>query len=196
MDSISIVDWVKMIINPKSFLALDDEATKEFQLFAAIMCDQVWMSRNKAYVDGIKIALVDLARQVYESFEEHRQAWKIHSKNSFKDKTWVPPPPSWIKLNFDAAIRERKTSVAVIGRDQEGNLVAAWAEQLCSGSPLSGEVNAALLAIQRAADTGFKNIVIEGDAWNIIEPLRNQGSAPYWSLWWRIFCILLNVLIM
>ena len=56
MDSISIVDWVKMIINPKSFLALDDEATKEFQLFAAIMCDQVWISRNKAYVDGIKIA--------------------------------------------------------------------------------------------------------------------------------------------
>ena len=107
-----------------------------------------------------------------------------------------PPPPSWIKLNFDVAIREEKTYVAAIGRDQEGNLVAAWAEQLCSGSPLSGEVNAALLAIQRAADTGFKNIVIEGDAWNIIEPLRNQGSAPYWSLWWRIFCILLNVLIM
>ena len=97
-----------MIINPKSFLALDDEATKEFQLFAAIMCDQVWMSRNKAYVDGIKIAPVDLARQVYKSFEEHRQAWKIHSKNSSKDKTWILPPPSWIKLNFDAAIGKEK----------------------------------------------------------------------------------------
>ena len=35
------------------------------------------------------------------------------------------PPPSWIKLNFDAAIREGKTYMAVIGRDQEGNLVAA-----------------------------------------------------------------------
>ena len=121
-----------MIINPKPFLALDDETTKEFQLFAAIMCDQVWMSRNKARVNGIKIALVDLARQVNKSFEE---------------KTWIPPPPSWIKLNFDAAIREGKPSVAVIGRGQEGKIVVEWAEQLCPVSPLSGEANATLLAI-------------------------------------------------
>ena len=182
LDSISIVDWVKMIINPKPFLALDDEATKEFQLFAAIMCDRVWMNRNKARVDGIKIASVDLARQVNKSFEEHKQAWKIQSKNSSKDKTWIPPPPSWIKLNFDAAIREGKTFVAIIGRDQEGKFVAAWVGQLCPGSPLSGEANAALLAIQRAADVGFKNVVIEGDSWNVIEPLRNHESAPHWSI--------------
>ena len=88
-----------------------------------------------------------------------------------------PPPPSWIKLNFDAAIREGKTYMAVIGRDQEGNLVAAWAEQLCPGSPLSGEANAALSAIQRAADAGFKNVVIEGDAWNVIEPEKSRVCA-------------------
>ena len=54
--------------------------------------------------------------------------------------------------------------MAVVGRDHEGNLVAAWAEQRCPGSPLSGEANATLLAIQRVADVGFKNVVIEGDA--------------------------------
>ena len=37
-------------------------------------------------------------------------------------------------------------------------------------------------AIQRAADAGFKNVVIEGDAWNVIEPLRNQGYALHWSI--------------
>lgn len=153
-----------MVINSKPFLVLDDEATKEFQLFAAIICDQVWISRNKAHVDGIKIALADLARQVNKSFEEHKQAWKIQSKNSSMDKTWIPPPPSWIKLNFDAAIRKGITSVAVIGRDDEGKLVATWVEQLCPGSPLSGEANATLVTIQKAADAGFKNVVIEGDA--------------------------------
>ena len=139
---------MKLIINPKPFLDLDDEASKEFQLFAAIMCDQVWMCRNKAQVEGIKIAPV-------------RQAWKLQCKNSSKDKTWFPPPPSWIKLNFDVAIREGKTLVAVVGRDQVGNVVAAWVEQRCPCSPLSGEANAALLAIQNAVDTGFKNVVIE-----------------------------------
>ena len=72
LDSISIVDWVKLIINPKSFLALDDETSKEFQLFAAIMCDHVWMCRNKARVEGIKMAPIELARQVCNSFEDHK----------------------------------------------------------------------------------------------------------------------------
>ena len=164
------------------YLTLDDEATKEFQLFSAIMCDQEWMSRDKARVDGIKIAPVNLARQVYKSFEEHKQAWKMQCKNSSKDKTWILPPPSWIKLNFDAAIREGKTSVAVVGRDQEGNLVAARVEQRCPGSSVTSEANAALLAIQRAVDANFKNVVIERDAWNVIEPLRNQAIAPHWSI--------------
>ena len=182
MDSISIVDWVKLIINPKSFLALDDEASKEFQLFAAIMCDHVWMCRNKARVEGIKMAPIDLARQVCKFFEDHKQACKLECKKSSKDSTWSSPPPSWIKLNFDTAIREGKTSMAVVGRDQEGNCVAAWAEQRIPGGPLFGEASAALMAIQKAADAGFKNVVIEGNAWNVIEPLRNQVAVPHWSI--------------
>ena len=137
------------------------------------------MSRNKAQVEGIKITPVELARQVNKSFEEHKQAWKIQSKNSSKDKIWILPPPSWIKLNFDVAIREGKTFMAIVGRDQEGKLLAAWAEQLSPSSPLFGETNAALLAIQRAANIGFKNVVIKGDAWNVIEPLKNQESMPH-----------------
>ena len=85
-------------------------------------------------MEGIKIAPV-------------RQAWKLQCKNSSKDKTWFPPPPSWIKLNFDVAIREGKTSMAIVGRDREGIYVATWAKQRIPGSPLFGEASAALLAI-------------------------------------------------
>ena len=115
-------------------------------------------------------------------FAEIKLRWKLECKNSSKDSTWSPPPPGWIKLNFDAAIREGKTSVAVVDRDQEGICVATWAEQRIPGSPLFGEASAALMAIQKAAEVGFKNVVIEGDAWNVIEPLRNQVAAPYWSI--------------
>ena len=72
--------------------------------------------------------------------------------------------------------------MAVVGRDQGGKLVAVWAEQLSPGSPLFGEANAALLAIQRATNADFKNIVIEGGTWNVIEPSRNQESVPHWSI--------------
>ena len=60
-------------------------------------------------MEGIKINLVKLARQVNKSFEEHKQVWKIHSGKSFKDATWIPPPSNWTKLNFDIAIRDDKT---------------------------------------------------------------------------------------
>ena len=33
-------------------------------------------------------------------------------------------------MNFDAVIREGKSLVAMVARDQRGNLVAVWTEQL------------------------------------------------------------------
>ena len=39
-----------------------------------------------------------------------------------KDSAWTPSPLNWIKLNFDAVIREDKFLVAVVARDQRGSL--------------------------------------------------------------------------
>ncbi|KAK7832800.1 putative ribonuclease h protein [Quercus suber] len=54
MHNVSIIDWVKMIINPKLGLCLEGEEAKDFQLYAAILCDQIWLTRNKARMKGIK----------------------------------------------------------------------------------------------------------------------------------------------
>ena len=75
---------------------------------------------------------------------------------------WSPPPK--IKLNFDAAIREKKTTVAVVGRDTAGSLLLAWSEQFESGNSLLGEMRAAWYAIKCTVNEGFHNIILEGDA--------------------------------
>ena len=77
-------------------------------------------------------------------------------------------------MNFDAAIKEDKSSVAVVARDQRGNLLAAWTEQLDQTEPL--------LAIKKAANEGFKRIILEGDALNVIEPLKNKVVVSYWRI--------------
>ena len=41
---------------------------------------------------------------------------------------WKPPPDGWVKLNFDA--REEKTSLIVVGIDNKGDLIFAWAKQV------------------------------------------------------------------
>ena len=47
LNSLSISNWVKMILYPKDFLGLNSEESRNIQPFAAIVCDHVWMIKNK-----------------------------------------------------------------------------------------------------------------------------------------------------
>lgn len=80
-----------------------------------------------------------------------------------KNTTKQAPPSEWIKfkLNFDAATTYEKTSLAVVGRDEKGTLLMVMAEQTVLASLLQGEAKAALCAIRRAVDEGFKKIIVE-----------------------------------
>ena len=112
---------------------------------------------------------IELARQILRVFQEHKQAWSEQSMRPNKDVSWLLPPSNWIKLNFDAAIREKKTTIAVISRYYMGNTLKVWSDQFV----LSNAV---------AASEGYENIILEGDAWNVIEPIRNADVNPRWSI--------------
>ncbi|KAK9995936.1 hypothetical protein SO802_020622 [Lithocarpus litseifolius] len=139
LSSLSILDWIKVILNPKSMLGLNEESVKDFQLYATILCDHLWMARNKARVKGSKSNPTDLSS-------------------------------------------EEKTTVAVVGRDTASNLLLAWSEQFESGNSLLGEARAAWCAMRCAMNEEVKNIILEGDAWNVIEPLKKLDVAPHWSI--------------
>ena len=49
---------------------------------------------------------------------------------------WKPPPNGWVKLNFDVVVREEKTSLAIVGRANKGDLIFVWIKQVRLGSPL------------------------------------------------------------
>ena len=69
-----------------------------------------------------------------------------------------------------------------MGRDDKGELLFAWAKQIEPGSPLVGEGKAAFCAIKRAIENEFSKIIVEVDAWNVIDPLSNAGKTPHWSI--------------
>ena len=171
-------------------LGLNEESVKDFQLYATILCDHLWMARNKARVEGSKSNPtqgsksnpIDLSRQNFKVFMEHKEAWNEQNERPSKDVAWSPPPKRWIKLNFDVTICEEKTTVAIMGRDTVGNLLLAWSEHFESGNSLLGEVRVAWCAMRCAMNEGFKNIILEGDAWNVIEPLKKSDVTPHWSI--------------
>jgi len=51
----------------------------------------------------------------------------------------------------------------------------AWAKQLDPGNSLLGEAKATWCAAMR----GYSNIILEGDALNVIEPLKNVDFVPH-----------------
>ena len=65
----------------------------------------------------------------------------------------------------------------MVGKDNHGRVVLAWTDILEPGSPLWGEAKAAYAAINKAIEVGLKRVIIEGDAWNVIAPLKDKKSS-------------------
>ena len=63
-----------------------------------------------------------------------------------------------------------------------GNTLKAWSDQFLSNSTLVGEARAAWSAIRLVASEGYENIILDGDAWNVIKPIRNADVDPHWSI--------------
>ena len=69
-----------------------------------------------------------------------------------------------------------------MGRDIASNLLLAWSEEFESENSLQGEARATWYAMRRAVNEGFQNIILEGDAWNVIKPLKKSDVTPHWSI--------------
>ena len=181
---IDIIEWIKCIIDPKTKLGIRYEESLHFQLYASVVCDRIWMQRNKARMGEDIGLVVDLARKIQSSFNEQKAVWDEVRGKKLKliGLSWIPPPVGWVKLNFDAAIRENKTTVVVVGRDNHGRVVLAWTDILDSGSPLWGEAKAAYVEVNKAVEAGLKRVIIEGDAWNVIDPLKDKKSSSEWTI--------------
>ncbi|XP_030924951.1 uncharacterized protein LOC115951982 [Quercus lobata] len=184
LSHIDIIEWVKCIIDPKMKLGIRDEESLHFQLYASIVCDRIWMQRNKARFGEDIGSVVDFARKIQNSFNEQKAAWEevCGEKLELIESSWIPPPTGWVKLNFDAAIRENKTSVAMVGRDNRGRVVLDWIDILDTGSPLWSEAKAVYAAVNKVVEVGLKKVIIEGDAWNVIEPLKDKKSSSDWTI--------------
>ena len=176
LSHIDIIERVKCIIDPKEKLGIREDESHHFQLYASTVCDRIWMQRNKARLDEDIGSVVDLARKIQSSFNEQKATWEeVHGeKLELNESSWTPPPAGWVKLNFDAAIRENKRSVEVVGRDNHGRVVLAWTDILDLGSSLWGKAKAAYAAVNQAVKAGLKRVIIEGDTWNVIAPLKDK----------------------
>ena len=109
---------------------------------------------------------------------------------------WMPPPPGWIKLNFDGAFRRStgKASIGGLARGPYGNLLLAYTCDVGAAHPLEAE----LLALQRGllhlSHLHASPLLIEGDCLVLLTNIRNSGHLTWdmMPLWRRTMHMLLS----
>ena len=176
---ISASDWVDFIIDPSPHLNLNNEDAHAFSLLAAIACDRIWWSCNKLVFEGSSSNPIDITSDINRTFISHSVAWK--AKLASPSSPWVPPPPGWVKFNFDVAITPSASFLAIVGRDSSGHIISVSISRECSSSSAWAEAKAALLAVSSASSRGFSSVIFEGDAKLVIDSINCPSSTPSWS---------------
>ena len=97
-------------------------------------------------------------------------------------KLWTRPPFGMVKLNVDAAIFSDKCWLAVVARDDRGNIVKYWSKTIPPNEPVVAEANVILWAIQIAKEEDFKDIIVERDAKIYFDVLKGNVRESLWSI--------------
>lgn len=108
----------------------------------------------------------------------------ISTNESQKQSRWVPlpPPRNQIKINVDAAtnLKNSKGAIAVVVRDEAGNLLTGMTRQIFCCSPLEAEAQAVKLALNLAESLEMSEISIETDNEEVRDSCYN--SYCHWSI--------------
>ena len=89
---INIDQWIKIIINRREMLKIQGKEAKEFTLFAAVLCDQIWRNRNQTVWGSQPVDLIKLSIQINKVFIQHKQAWQSILGEKENSPSWKPPP--------------------------------------------------------------------------------------------------------
>jgi ribonuclease HI len=150
----------------------------------AVISRRIWLRRNHFIFDNIftppqtvfKESLDDICR--YNKKEEAFVIYGGDSSSHLLLKGWQPPPAGIIKVNWDASllVNECHIGVEIVARDEHGNFLGARAitKKIVTTRNVA-EAMAALEAILFCKQTGFFNVLLEGDAKQVVNDV-NHGS--------------------
>ena len=154
------------------FLQLVEElmvklSREELELFF-VQAWLIWTQRNTVTFGGVIQDPSRLVKRAGEYLEEFKmsQVQLAVSTVRARSSRWIPPPCLSYKLNFDAAIFQdgEASGFGVVIRNNGGEVMAALSAR---GPAVSDSEEAEVLACRKAlefaADSGFTELILEGD---------------------------------
>ncbi|XP_065630291.1 uncharacterized protein LOC136067860 [Quercus suber] len=97
---------------------------------------------------------------------------------------WLPPPPDWVKANFDGATFQESgvAGLGIIIRNDCGLVMAALTQVIPLPTSVEiVEVLAARRALIFAKELGFDHVILEGDSEIAIRAMNSEdySAAPF-----------------
>lgn len=102
---------------------------------------------------------------------------------------WWIPPPGWLKFNFDGSFKNDtgKAGIGGLIRDPYGNMIMAYAAEVCAKNPLETERLELQRGISHVNEMDASAIQIEGDCLALITTIQNSAHLSWdlMPLWQR-----------
>uniref|UniRef100_A0A2N9GTN8 Reverse transcriptase domain-containing protein n=1 Tax=Fagus sylvatica TaxID=28930 RepID=A0A2N9GTN8_FAGSY len=194
-DSISVQnneDIVKIVLDPPCLGRLQNKAELKdhYSLIMGTTIEAIWNLRNRVLHNGEHINLDAIVNNIESRILEYKLSKEPpNQKVPTEPARWCCPPPNVVKLNVDAAIASDFSTLAVIARDSNGNILKAWAKRSSHSDPLQAETCAILWALKLAAEESFLHILVEGDSKISFDAIQGESTVP-----WSISSIVSNVI--
>lgn len=158
----------------------------------AVMARKIWLRRNSVVHGGDFIHPSILFREASSSLEEFR---RVNSHEPVVQYPllvvptilWHKPSSGKLKINWDVAVDKGhgRIGVGIIVRDHEGFVLAAHSTtKNILVEPVVAKALAALYAVNFCREMNFYDILMEGDALQIVSAVKMESK--YWSRYGHI----------
>ena len=97
----------------------------------------------------------------------------------------ITPRTPWrldIKINVDAAVGPRFSTITAVVRDWRGELVFAGSMKVNTTLPLQAKAEAIKWAISLAPALAGKSVIVETDSQSVVQLLSNLAVPPPWRI--------------
>ena len=92
--------------------------------------------------------------------------------------SWKAPSAVWIKVNTDGSVIGTHAACGGLFRDHLGTLLGAFACNVGLSTVFNAEVHAFLLALEYAAQHGWRHVWLESDSTSALIDFKNRSLIP------------------
>lgn len=173
-----------VLLDPTNCFPLPEADKLEMLHFNATALELTWMYQNKKMRGGeipdiLKICTAASRLATPHNLAAEKRKKKYPSRGILEH--WPPPPPGFLKVNFDSSFVDDCVVAGIIVRNAQGSAISAWTGCSIASSPFAAEAVAAYQALKWAEDNELQHIVFEGDALNVVLALNGVNDCIEWQ---------------